>query len=260
MRIKAIVNESDPRQDTYIRFLKKAFPETLVEEDPEMFYVIGGDGSMLHAHKNYPNIDIPFFGKGMGTLNFIMNNFSHDFRIIEGLQNGSIVPDIVSAQKIRVEVLKASGERIDPLYAINDVVIGSSIMDWNKFIINSEFQSFEDFEFAGMGICISTPLGSTAFNVNNGGKVLPINSKMWSVTGIVSERKIDELMLPQNMSVHNITERNIVDVFIDGTTQRIPLEKGDEVRISKCSETFKIAFLNLKEFFTKRTTLIQTRR
>lgn len=260
MKIRAIVNESDPRQATYIRFLKKAFPETLVEENPDMFYVVGGDGAMLHAHKNNQDSTIPFFGKGLGTLNFIMNNYDNDFKILDGLQSGAIVPEFVNTQKIKVQVTKYSGETSESLYAINDVVIGSNIMDWNRFIISSEFGSFDNFEFAGMGICISTPLGSTAFNANNGGKVLPINSKMWSVTGIVAERKIDELMLPQNVTIKNKSTRSKVTVFIDGTTRQIELEEGDVINISKCSETFCIAFLNLKEFFNTRTKLVQSRR
>ena len=52
MKIKAVFNETDARQAKYIKFLKRTFPETIDEENPDMYYVIGGDGAMLHAHKN----------------------------------------------------------------------------------------------------------------------------------------------------------------------------------------------------------------
>ena len=260
MRIRAIVNDNDPRQATYIRFLWKAFPEIMTEENPEMFFVIGGDGAMLHAHKNNPNTHIPFFGKGLGTLNFIMNNFESDFRIIEGLLNDTLVPDIIETPKIRVDVTSYKGGSYNSLYAINDVVIGKSIMDWNKFEISSEYGSFDNFKFSGMGMCMSTPLGSTAFNLNNGGKMLPINSGMWSVTSIVSEHKIDELMLPQKVTLTVKSTRNVVGVYIDGNTLRIDAEENDIIELSPSQDSFKLAFLNLKEFFNKRTNLIQERR
>lgn len=258
MRIKAIVNRTDPRQETYIRFLEKSFPEMLTEQDPEMFFVIGGDGAMLHAHKDSIDTKIPFFGKGLGTLNFIMNNFDNDFHIIEGLLNDTITPVIINTPKVEVHVKYQSGMEAE-YQAINDVIIGSDISDWNSFEMTSKNGSFDKFKFSGTGICISTPLGSSAFNMNNGGKLIPIDANLWSVTSVVSNHRINELMKPQKVKIKIESLRCTPTLFIDGVSMT-GLENGDVVTLKKCADKFNIAFLNPKDFFAKRMRLQQERR
>ena len=258
MRIKAVVNRSDDRQETYIRFLEKSFPEMFTEEDPEMFYVIGGDGAMLHAHKNHGDTKLPFFGKGLGTLNFIMNNFGNDFRIVEGLLNDTIKATVINTPKVEVHVKHQTGA-VSVYQAINDVIIGSDISDWNSFEMTSKNGSFDKFQFSGTGICISTPLGSSAFNMNNGGKLIPIDANLWSITSVVSNKRIDELMKPQKVKIKIESLRCSPTLFIDGVPMN-GLEKGDEVVLKKCVDKFNIAFLDPKDFFAKRMKLQQERR
>lgn len=257
MKLKAIVNRNDPRQDAYIRFLEKSFPEMMTEENPDMYFVVGGDGSMLHAHKNN-DLNIPFFGKGLGTLNFIMNNFGSDFRVIEGLLNDTIVPTVIKTPKIKVITEFQSG--ITGEYeAINDIIIGSDISDWNAFEITSKNGSFDNFKFNGTGICVSTPLGSSAFNMNNGGKLLPIDSNLWSITSVVSNHRINELMKPQKVKIKIESLRSTPSLYVDGVNIT-GLENGDKVYLKKCTESFQIAFIDPKEFFAKRMQLQQERR
>lgn len=259
MKIKAVVNRTDPRQEMYISYLERTFPEIMTEENPDMYYVIGGDGAMLHAHTKYGKTGKPFLGKGFGTLNFIMNNFENDFEVISGLLNDTINPTIIQTEKIKVVVKKVNGEKIVK-EAINDIVIGNEIMDWHHFVINSERGSFDDLNFRGMGICVSTPLGSTAFNLNNGGKVLPPDSEMWSITGVVSDRIINEVMMPQKVMITIKSKRHSPIIYVDGTANAIPLEMDDKVKLKKCKHKFNLAFIDVKVFFGKRMKLIQSKR
>lgn len=259
MKIKAVVNRTDSRQESYIKYLERTFPEIMNEENPDMYYVIGGDGAMLHAHTKYGKFGKPFLGKGFGTINFVMNNFENDFEVIDGLLNDSIKPTVIKTEKIKVVVKKANGEKIVK-EAINDIVIGNGIMDWHNFLISSERGSFNNLNFRGMGLCVATPLGSTAFNLNNGGKVLPPDSDIWSITGVVSDRKIDEIMIPQEIVITIKSERHIPVLYVDGTATSIPLEKDDKVKLKKCKDKFNLAFIDPKIFFGKRTKLIQSKR
>jgi NAD kinase len=258
MRIKALFNEKDPRQERYIRFMQRAFPEIIDEENPDMYYIIGGDGSMMHGHKNVSDKSLPFFGKGFGTLNFIMNNFENDFTIIEGLLNDTIKPSVIETIKINVSVITKTGSFNTS--CINDIVIGGDIMDYNRFTIDSLDKSFDNFSEDGTGICVSTPLGSTAFNLNNKGAVLPIGSDIWSITSIACNRNINEIVTPQKIVFVVESERSNPVVYIDGRANYITLRKGDSVEIEPSSEKFKIAFLSLTEFNAKRIKLVQERR
>lgn len=260
MRIKAIFNENDKRQHAYITFLKKAFPEIVNEENPEMFFVVGGDGAMHHAHKHYGHLNLPFFGKGMGTLNFIMHNINDDFEVISGLLDDTIKPIIIETEKIKVKIKKKQTKKVIKKESINDIVIGGHIMDYHHFNINSERGSFDNFNFSGAGICFSTPLGSTAYNVNNRGRVLPLDSDIWSVTSIVADHNVDEVMKPQKIDIVIKTERSRPFLFVDGIATAIELEKDDKVSIMKCKNKFKLAFLDPKVFYKKRMKLIQKKR
>jgi len=99
MRIKAIFNEKDTRQASYIKYLNRTFPEIINEDNPEMYFVIGGDGAMLHAHTNTIDKTIPYFGKGFGTLNFIMNNYENDFEVLEAMLEDRIILILLKHQK-----------------------------------------------------------------------------------------------------------------------------------------------------------------
>jgi len=260
MRIKALFNKNDNRQKTYIKFIKQTFPQLITEEDPEMFFVVGGDGAMHHAHKKYGHLGLPFFGRGLGTLNFIMHNFENDFEVITGLIDGSINPVIIETEKIALTIKKKSTKQIIKKTSINDIIIGNGIMDYHYLVINSERGSFENFHYKGAGISISTPLGSTAYNVNNRGRVLPLDSDMWSFTSIVGTHIVDEVMMPQKIKIKIKSERETPIIYIDGTATAIPLDKGDKVELNKCKEKFKLAFLDPKIFFKKRMKLIQKKR
>jgi len=259
MKIKAVFNRDDKRQQTYIKYLERTFPEIINEPNPDLFLVVGGDGAMLHAHKEYGHLGKPFLGKGFGTLNFIMNHFENDFEIIDGLLEGTMVPTIIKTEKIKVIVKKTNGKKIIK-EAINDIVIGNDIMDYHHFQIDSERGSFERFNFSGLGICISTPLGSTAFNLNNGGKVLPPDAEMWSITSVVSDHNVNEVMMAQTVDIKIKSSRHSPTLYVDGTATAIPLEYGDKIKLKKFKHKFKLAFIEPKVFFKKRMKLIQKKR
>jgi|SaaInlStandDraft_4_1057021.scaffolds.fasta_scaffold16960_4 NAD+ kinase len=263
MKIKAVFNKKDERQHLYIKYLKRTFPEIFDEKNPDMYYVIGGDGSMHNAHKKY-GMDsavksIPFFGKGFGTLNFIMNNYDNDFEVLDGLLHDTIVPEIVETSKIEVIIEKTNGKIIQKR-AINDVIIGNNVMDWHEFVINSEKKSFNNLTLKGMGICLSTPLGSTAFNLNNGGNVLPLDSNLWNITDIVCNHNVSDIMTPQEVDITINSNRHRPTVYIDGATTAIKLEKGYKVKVRNIEDKFKLAFLDPEQFYSKRMKLIQKKR
>lgn len=260
MRIKAIVNREDARQHDYIKFLEDNFPQLMTEKDPELYYVIGGDGAMHYAHKDLSSENIPFFGKGFGTLNFIMNNFDNDKEIIQKLLDDDIKLSVIETNKITVTVYNRNNKQIAFKKAINDIVIGEGIMDYHELIINSERGAFDDLTFLGMGICLSSPLGSTAFNINNYGKVLPLDSNIWSITSVVGDHRINEVMMPQKITIDVRSTRKLPSLYVDGTATKISLATDDKIVINKTEEVFKIAFLDGKEFHKKRMKLIQQKR
>lgn len=243
MQIKYLLSQ-DKRVDKFNEFIIKHFHELVVEKNPEIIMVAGGDGAMLHAMNDHPNFKGIYFGKGMGTLNFLMNNIDNDKTVIEKLLSNNIQLHIVKTQSISVfldgkEIAKAN----------NDIIIGDSIHNYHKFALTSEDRSFNEFKFKGGGICISTPLGSTAFNFNNGGNILPLDSDVWALTGVVCNNRINDILSSQSVEI--ISSGGVLS--IDGI-ELADLNDSHKIELKPGSIT-KIGFLDGSDFLERRVNL-----
>jgi NAD kinase len=249
MRLKYIEN-NDPRIDHFNKFIRDNYPQLLSETDPDLILVAGGDGAMLRAIQTRQQSSAPFLGKGLGTLNFLMNEFDDDERVIQSLIDDELELDIISTSSLKV-CIKQNEETVCISEAVNDVVIGNHLMGYHEFVIDAEDGSFQDFQIHGTGICVSTPLGSTAYNFNNNGKILPLDSKLWSMTGVVCNRYLNDVMVEQQMNIGLNATKGQVSIFIDGIPYRQRFDKGVDI-ILEPGEEYKLAFLQKKNFVRRR--------
>lgn len=73
------------------------------------------------------------------------------------------------------------------------------------------------FIYKGTGLCISTPFGSTAYNKNNGGVVLPLEDSKISVTGIVCEKPINKILgTVKPLEIEITTRQRHLCIYSDG--------------------------------------------
>jgi NAD kinase len=245
MKIKYLISKDNRVQD-FNAFISATFPELLVENNPDVILVAGGDGAMHHAIQDNADFKGVFLGKGMGTLNFLMNTFENDFNIIRELKEDRRSLHKVKTHTISVKVNnKYLGE------AVNDVIIGDSINSYFTFRITSQDTSFNDFICKGTGLCISTTLGSTAFNFNNHGPILPLESNLWSVTSVVCNKKVDEILEAQKMT---ITSNGGV-VYLSGI-EKFKLTENDTL-VLDVGKQVNLGFLDEFVFQQKRVTLAQ---
>ena len=241
MRIKYLRNDKYERAKPFNEFIEKEFPQLLTEEKPELNLVAGGDGSMLHAISATIDSQIPYLGKAMGTLNFLMNSFDNDYEIIQNILEDRIKLDVFESNTIAVYIdEKKIGE------AVNDVILGHKVTDYLTFNISTESGQFHNFEVKGTGLCISTPIGSTALNYNNNGRILPIDSGLLSITGIVCNRYINDIVPFEEIKIKtsgtrvHLTSSHFEDLSEDN---ELVLKKGSRVQL---------AFLDRKEFLQRR--------
>lgn len=241
MRIKYLENKVDPRVQNFNQLIQEKFPKLLREKNPELFLVAGGDGAMLHAIHQNINEGIPFLGKAMGTLNFLMNQFENDTETIQKLLNDQQEISCFSSNAIEVSM---NGKKLGE--AVNDVILGDKLTNYFSYTISTELGDFDNFEIKGSGICISTVIGSTAFNYNNNGQILPLNSGLLSITGVVSNRYLNDIIPIQEITIQgsggNIYLSNI---------NSAKFKKDDILTLRKGSE-IQLAFLDKGEFLKRR--------
>ena len=142
-----------------------------------LIIVIGGDGFMLSTLKKYRNYKKPFYGINSGNYGFLMNKFSKNFsaKNLSKCRHVTISP-LEMTVKTKSNTAKKS-------IAINEVSIlrqsrqaaSLSILNGSKTIIK---------KLVSDGVLVSTPAGSTAYNLSVHGPILSLNSKRLSISPI----------------------------------------------------------------------------
>ena len=244
MKIKYLCNNEDTRIKSFTEFISRNFPETLTEEHPDLFLVAGGDGAMLHAIQENISSNIPFLGKALGTFNFLMNNFANDLEVMNSLLN-----DTLPLEKFSSFTIEAALDGIKIGDAVNEVILGDNLTNYYIFNISTEDENLINFETKGSGICISTPVGSTAFNFNNGGRILPLDSCLLSITGIVCDRYLNDIIPCQEIKI----KANNAKIFLSNVETGV-LKEGSELTLKK-GASVELAFLDKKEFLRRRISL-----
>ncbi len=139
--------------------------------------VIGGDGFMLKTLKKFKNSKKYFYGINSGNYGFLMNKFSSK-DIIKNLSKANLV----SISPLEM-IVKNKNNQIKKSIAINEVSVlrqsrqaaSLSIKQGSKQIIK---------KLVSDGVLVSTPAGSTAYNLSVHGPILSLNSKKLSISPI----------------------------------------------------------------------------
>jgi NAD+ kinase len=143
--------------------------------------VIGGDGFMLQTLKKNKNLKKQFYGINSGNYGFLMNKFSSK-NIVKNLSKANIV----SIFPLEMIVKNKSNQTRKSL-AINEVSIlrqgrqtaSLSIKQGSRQIIK---------KLVSDGVLVSTPAGSTAYNLSVHGPILSLHSKKLSISPISAFR------------------------------------------------------------------------
>jgi len=252
------IPSKDKRVKEVNHLVKKEFPNMLTEKHPDIIFVSGGDGAMLHTIQSLSHLNVPFFGQAMGTFNFLMNNIDIEKlrETIKKIQNDELVFNKICTSKIKVQTYSESSKKYKDIgSAVNEVVIGSDVMGYHTFCLNSEDKTFTNFEIKGSGLCISTDLGSTGYNFNLGGDILPLGSNLWSLSGIVCNRYLKDILQIGELEISCLCKKSSATVFLDGIDKKVNLKQNDKVILKKDGE-ITLYFLDKESFLSKRLEII----
>jgi len=147
---------------------------------PNIVIVIGGDGFMLQTLKKNKSARKYFYGINSGNYGFLMNKFSSKL-LIKNISKSNII----NISPLEMTVTNSS--KIKKSLAINEVSIlrqsrqaaNLSIKTNSKYIIK---------KLVSDGVLVSTPAGSTAYNLSVYGPILSLNSKKISIAPISAFR------------------------------------------------------------------------
>ncbi|MFI4935090.1 MAG: NAD kinase [Caulobacterales bacterium] len=153
----------------------------VAEEDADVVVALGGDGFMLGVlHRNLASRR-PIYGMNRGSVGFLMNDYrEHDLiERIAGAERAVIHPLVMAARD-------AAGRRHTAL-AINEVSLLRQTYQSAKLRILIDDKARMS-ELICDGILVSTPAGSTAYNLSAHGPIVPLNSEVLALTPISAFR------------------------------------------------------------------------
>ena len=175
-----IISDKNRRSQKIKKILiKKIILSKFTNEN--LIIVIGGDGFMLQTLKKNKNSKKHFYGINSGNYGFLMNKFSSK-NIIKNLQKANMIT--ISPLEMTV---RNKNNQIKKSIAINEV---SVLRQSRQAACLSIFQGSRTVikKLVSDGVLVSTPAGSTAYNLSVHGPILSLHSKKLSISPISAFR------------------------------------------------------------------------
>ena len=142
-----------------------------------LIIVLGGDGFMLQTLKKLYKFKKPFYGINSGNYGFLMNKFSNE-NIIKNLN----ISNIVKIYPLEMIVTNKNNQKKKSI-AINEVSILRQGKQASSISITTNKKNIIK-NLISDGVLVSTPAGSTAYNLSAHGPILNLDSRKRAVTPI----------------------------------------------------------------------------
>lgn len=196
-RLALIASDTERSQEAFAE-LEQAH-DWVPLADAETVVVLGGDGFMLqtlHAMLDSGHV-IPAYGLNLGTVGFLMNRYRNGanlLRRISRARSHKIAP-------LRMEATTQSGDR-HVINAINEVSLLRETRQTAKIEVTVD-KKVRIKQLVCDGVLLSTPAGSTAYNLSANGPILPLDSELLALTPISAfrPRRWRGAILPDRSSV-----------------------------------------------------------
>lgn len=216
-------------EEGFCRFLSESqhvkadIAGTFRDLDFDIDYVIsmGGDGTLLKAASKVGARSLPIIGINMGRLGYLADVPATDIEeAIERLYSG----DYVTENHSVIEATAMRGSLSGCPRALNDIAVLKQD-NASMITIHARIDGEELITYQADGLIISTPTGSTAYSLSNGGPIImpatdvlcltPVAPHSLSVRPIVVPAKAEITLTVESRS-HNYL------VAIDGRSEKLP--------------------------------------
>ena len=164
--------------------------------DADVIVALGGDGFMLSTVHEFIGQGIPIFGMNLGSIGFLMNEFSED-NMLQRLEAAMAI----DLHPLRMTAETSDGKSHDAI-AINEVSLLRELHLAAKIRISLDGVERLS-ELICDGILVSTPAGSTAYNLSANGPIIPLGAGVLALTPISAfrPRRWHGALLPQKTIV-----------------------------------------------------------
>lgn len=180
--------------------------KNLNDQNVDLFFSFGGDGTILNALIFIDDLEIPIVGVNTGRLGFLSSFTKEEvFKELDSI----LAQNYKLSRRSVIEIVAPNSGLFFP-YAINDICISrkeTTAMITVESYLNDEFLNV----FWGDGLIISTPTGSTAYNLSCGGPIISPENNVFVITPIA----------PHNLNVRPLVVNDNVEIKLK-VESRVP--------------------------------------
>lgn len=221
------------------------------ETEADCMIVLGGDGTVLRAARETVKMNIPIIGVNLGTLGYMTEI---ELTNLEESLERLIAGDYEKESRMMLNGKAYLGDgRTEEGWALNDIVISRSgslqIIRFNIYV-NGQFLN----DYSADGMIVTTPTGSTGYNLSAGGPLIEPGARLIMLTPIcphtlnqrsiiLSSEDVIEIEIPGG----NEEKIQTVEASFDGS-HTVPLSSGDRLRIVKSEKMTEFIQLNQVSF------------
>lgn len=223
-----------------------------IPKDIDCALVIGGDGTFIQASRFLFGHEVPMLGINMGTLGYLTEVEVQNVEdAIAQLMRGDYC--IERRMMLYGSVFSQGTDKLSDV-ALNDIVLNRDglmkIVHFDLYVNGQLLNSYQ-----ADGLIVSTPTGSTAYNLSAGGPIVEPTASLMVITPICSHALLnsrsivfsDEDEITIQISSRKDGQIDQAAITFDGD-DLIPLQTGDKVVIKKAWETARIIKLSKISF------------
>jgi NAD+ kinase len=225
---------------------------TSIPDDTQCIIVLGGDGTIIQAAHDLAERNIPILGINLGTLGFLAEIELHN--LYEAL-NGLFREQWFLDNRMMISgSIKRNKNKVYSGNALNDIVVtrsGFSRIISVSIYVNDELVN----RYRGDGVIISTPTGSTGYNLSSGGPVVKPDSQVMIITPICPHSLNSRSIVLDAQDVIRIkideskkTQEDEAIATFDGR-EAILLQAEDIIEIGKAKVETRLVKINHTNFF-----------
>jgi len=217
--------------------------EKMAEHKPDLVVVLGGDGTLLAAARAFAHTNTPLLSVNLGSLGFLTEvPLAELYATLQAWCDGAA--QIETRSLMRAELVCSSGYK-RTWDALNDVVVAKgTIARMADFSVSIDGQLVA--VFRADGVILSTPTGSTAYNLSAGGPIVMPSVNAMLVTPICPHLlTIRPIVVPGDsaISLKVVGVPNETFLTVDGQ-EAVPMHVGDEVHCFRSE--YSVRLLRLK--------------
>ncbi|MDR2806455.1 MAG: NAD kinase [Dysgonamonadaceae bacterium] len=241
-------------EDHFYRYLSQTFAFTpdvqgLIDSESfplDMAFSLGGDGTFLRTAAWIGRQPIPMLGINTGRLGFLADTGADEIHsTLEEIFRGEYRLEEKNLLQLETSTLPACPFR----YALNEIAVlkrDTASMIAVSVYLNDEFLT----EYWADGLLLSTPTGSTAYNLSvNGPIILPQSESLVLSPVAPHSLNMRPLVIPADYQIRMIVESRQKNFLVSLDGRSVPFPSGSEFLLRKADFTLKVVKRLQQRFF-----------